>query len=185
MKNNYEETKIYWDRVFKQEDLYDPFEKIPYSEIEEAIKWLCTNSESILDFGCGNGRVLNRCLDYDVEEVYGIDLSKQAIDIAKKVVINNQLEDTCTYSVGEIDLLKKVKDNMYNGVILFNIIDNLKPGDAELVLKEIYRILKSRGKIILKLNSYSNPNNLENDENFKKIKNDKKKGKKKWQFIDL
>ncbi|ACL70131.1 hypothetical protein [Halothermothrix orenii] len=48
----------------------------------------------------------------------------------------------------------------------------MKPNDAKFVLKEIYRILKSKGKIILKLNPYFNPNELEKDNNFKKIKKD-------------
>ena len=172
MKGGYKETEKYWDKVFKQEDLYDPFEKLSYLEIEEAIQWLCKDSDFILDFGCGNGKVLNRCLNYKVKKVYGIDLSEQAINIAKKVVNNNQLQDKCNYLYGGIDLLKKVNDNTYDGVILFNIIDNLKPNDAKFVLKEIYRILKSKGKIILKLNPYFNPNELEKDNNFKKIKKD-------------
>ncbi|WP_041605956.1 class I SAM-dependent methyltransferase [Halothermothrix orenii] len=108
MKGGYKETEKYWDKVFKQEDLYDPFEKLSYSEMEEAIQWLCKDSDFILDFGCGNGKVLNRCLNYKVKKVYGIDLSEQAINIAKKVVNNNQLQDKCNYLYGGIDLLKKL-----------------------------------------------------------------------------
>lgn len=59
----------------------------------------------------------------------------------------------------------------FDGVVLFNVIDNLKPEDRKLVVEEINRILKRNGKIILKLNPYYSPQMLEENDDIKEISN--------------
>jgi len=168
MDLNYKETEKYWDNVFEEEKMYDPFTKLPYVKIEKAVQWLCLNSNSILDFGCGTGRVLSRCFDYGIDSIYGIDLSANAIKLARKIMEKHNLKENSNYICGDIESLHKINDNQYDGVILFNIIDNLKPEDGIKVIEEIHRILKTNGKVILKLNPYLSRQELDNKE-FEKI----------------
>jgi len=169
MDLNYKETEEYWDSVFEKQKTYDPFIKLPYVELEEAIQWLCHNSKLILDFGCGTGRVLSRCFDYDIDSIYGIDLSVNAINLAQQIMGKNNLKDNSYYICGDIESLYKMNANQFDGVILFNIIDNLKPEDGIIVIEEIHRILKPNGKVILKLNPYLSSQELEKNKEFKKI----------------
>ena len=48
-----------------------------------------------------------------------------------------------------------------DAVILSNIIGNLYPNDAEILLEQTKRILKRDGKILIKLNQYLNREQIE------------------------
>ncbi|MFW6281782.1 MAG: class I SAM-dependent methyltransferase [bacterium] len=154
MESNYNKTKAYWNKVFIEEKEYSPFDKLPYPELEDSIKWLCNGSDSILDFGCGSGRVLSRCLYYKVSNIYGIDIADKAINLAKNIMENNKFQGRSEFKSGSFNLLQGLGSQKFDGVIIFNILDNLKPNDGKLLIKEINRLLKANGKVILKLNPY-------------------------------
>lgn len=130
---------------------------------------MCENTKSILDFGCGTGKVLNRCFDYYIDCIYGIDLSAKAIKLAQQILAKNNLKARSNYTCGGVKSLQAIDDNEFDGVILFNIIDNLKPEDGIFVIKEIHRILNPNGKVILKLNQYLSTQILDNSEEFQGI----------------
>ena len=67
--DSYTDTKNFWDKAFQRVQGYDPKDKLPISEIETALSWLASGSVSLVDFGCGNGKVLFRCLDKGVSHV--------------------------------------------------------------------------------------------------------------------
>jgi len=169
MNDNYQDTELFWDQVFAEEEVYNTKEEFPFQKIEDSIEWLCGNDGFILDFGCGDGRVLNRCFDYGAENVLGIDISKNAVQTAKEAAAKNDLEGKSKFLVGGIEELKNIPSQSADGIILFNIIDNLKAEDGLKVLEECSRILKNSGRIILKLNPYYDPKKLEVDNNYKKI----------------
>ena len=167
--SDYTETTTYWNKVFAEEVEYNPFKKLPYFKIEKAVRWLSTDTNSVIDFGCGDGKLLSRCLEYDVEQISGIDLSKEAVDKARKVMAKYNLNGKSHFMVGGISKLKEINDNQFDAAILSNIIDNIKPEDAEEVTKEINRILKMEGKVILRLNPYFDPADLRADEDYQEI----------------
>lgn len=169
MNNNYQDTELFWDQIFAEEEVYNAHEEFPFKKIEDSIEWLCINDGFILDFGCGDGRVLNRCFDYGAERVLGIDISKNAVQTAQKAAAKNDLEDKSKFMVGGVEELKNISSQSADGIILFNIIDNLKPEDGIRVLEESSRILKNYGRIILKLNPYYDTKKLEEDNEYQKI----------------
>lgn len=83
----------------------------------------------------------------------GIDNSSQGIELAKASQELMTL-GKFTFIVGGADHLKNLPDHSIDGVILSNILDNLIPDDAHLLLKQAQRILVNRGKVFLKLNPY-------------------------------
>lgn len=154
MINSYNETIKYWNNVFRQSPEYNPTQMINVQEIENGISWLVENSKSTIDFGCGNGRVLCRCLDKGIEYVYGIDICSNAIEVANRVIKKFNYQSKADVICGGIEKLNQINDNSYESAILFNILDNLIPEDSIKLIENIHRIVKSNGKILLKLNPY-------------------------------
>jgi SAM-dependent methyltransferase len=90
---------------------------------------------SILDVGCGTGAIIEG-VDNKWKK-YGLEVSKYAADEAKKY---------CDMYVGELKEAK-YKDNSFDVVILFHVIEHLE--DPLDVLIEIHRILKVGGWLII------------------------------------
>lgn len=112
----------------------------------EFIKDYAKPGSRILDFGCGNGR-LAEFLKEKYSEYVGVDVSQKLIDIAKQ-----------TYSSEKTEFIKinpKViklpfEDNNFDAIFSIAVFHHL-PGKEyrEKVVKELYRILKPGGKIII------------------------------------
>lgn len=162
---NYQDTIDYWNEVFSNVQEYDIAKPISFEQIENALKWLCKDSTSILDFGCGHGKILFRCLGLGVKKIYGIDISSAAISFAKKIKMKYNL-DNCQFMCGSFNELYDFSDCQFDAVILFNIIDNLIPSDGLKVLKHIHRLTKGESKILIKLNDYIPENEISNSQVF-------------------
>lgn len=173
---DYQDIIDYWNALFSNIKDYEITKPIPYAQIENALRWLCEDSTSILDFGCGNGKILFRCLNLGVKNICGIDISKTAIDIAKKTIAKYNLNNG-QFIYGSIKELDSFSESQFDGVILFNIIDNLIPGDGFKVIKQVHKLTKVKSKILIKLNEYipeeqikNNPDLFLIDKNFYKEK---------------
>lgn len=154
MNRKYEKTKAFWDLIFRKRDLINPKVEINNEQIEESIKWLSDNSNRIIEFGCGSARLLLRCLEFNVEEIEGIDISEKAIEVATKTAQKFGGEEKANFIKGGLEKLSMIEENYYDGAILSNIIDNLEPADGKYVLSEISRIVKPGGKVLAKFNPY-------------------------------
>src|SRR6056297_1987906 len=147
MSKKYKKTKEFWETIFAKVPGYNPLNQLDNNRIENAIQWISESSKKVLEFGTGNGRVISRCLYYGVENIYGIDISTKGIEIANSIMKENNLTESAKFNSGSVKSLKKYKNNEFDGIILFNIIDNLYPSDVEFILKESYRILNKSGKV--------------------------------------
>lgn len=154
MISNYDATIKYWDNVFGQAQEYNPAQAIQIPEIENGISWLLKDSKSAIDFGCGNGRIICRCLDKGMEYVYGIDISNSAVEIANRIIKKFNYNNKAYVVCGGIEKLNKINDKSYESAVLFNILDNLTPEDSIELIKNIHRIVKTNGRILLKFNPY-------------------------------
>lgn len=150
----YEKIKRYWDNIFKEEKNINLISmSTGNKDLDDALDWLCEDSRTIFDYGCGNGLLLIKCYLRGTENHIGIDISSEGIKAARK--IQDQLEGGCfTFITGGVEELEKIPSDFADGVILSNIIDNLIPSDAIKALKETKRILKANGKVLLKLNPF-------------------------------
>ncbi len=158
-ENRYEKTVKYWDTVFSRTDLFDPSKPLPYPAIENALAWLSVSS-SVVDFGCGNGKALFRCLYLGAEKGLGIDISREAVSLARRVAEKYSLKDRCQILCGDVSVLSRICER-FEGGILFNIIDNLTPDDGRETLTRMRALLTPGGKLLLKLNQYMSPESLE------------------------
>lgn len=160
--NGYKETEQFWNEIFDNEksekDLSEP---ISVEKIEEGIKWLSKDSDIIIDFGCGNGSLLLRASYKGKASLVGIDISEKAVNSAENIARDNDLEDRSEFICGGIEKLSQFEENEFDAGILSNVVDNLLPEDARELLSKFHRIIEPDGKILLKLNDYVDPEQLE------------------------
>ncbi|MEN6420016.1 MAG: class I SAM-dependent methyltransferase [Clostridiaceae bacterium] len=155
MNPSYQRCILQWDEIYAAE----ASDRVPRSHdsgnavFNEGIRWLCEKSESVLDFGCGNGSVLFFCALHGAKTHIGIDLSQAAINIAQKRSERMQ-EGVFDFRLGGVEQLETLASGSQDAVVLSNILDNLYPSDAEKALFECARILKAGGKALVKLNDY-------------------------------
>lgn len=108
----------------------------------------CESPARILDIGCSNGYISSSLIN-EATEVYGIDISQKDVSEASTLGLKAQVHDVATGLPFE--------NEIFDIVIAAEIIEHLI--DTDYFLKEIYRVLKKDGKLIL-----TTPNiaNLEN-----------------------
>jgi 2-polyprenyl-3-methyl-5-hydroxy-6-metoxy-1,4-benzoquinol methylase len=94
----------------------------------------------VLDIGCAYGYFLKLCDEIGCE-TYGIDISKYAIKQAKK-------ETKAKLFVHDVDKgLPMFSNDFFDLITMFDVIEHLT--SPFLTLKEVYRILKPKGKLVI------------------------------------
>ncbi len=153
-KAEYAKCIGFWNEVFAREvPVFPKAAKTGIEEFDAGIAWLADGSESVVDFECGNGTLLFICRNLGTKTHIGIDLSEQAIKSAveRSRAVQNE---NFSFINGGTEQLKRIADNSVDAAILSNILDNLYPDDAVSALDEIHRLLKSGGKLLVKLNPF-------------------------------
>lgn len=95
----------------------------------------------LLDIGCWTGQLF-RALSNSKVEYYGIDVSSQAIQKAKSV---NPQGKWYTGSALKLPF----KNKTFDVVTLFDVIEHIPIGSEEKCIKEIKKIIKKNGVLIL------------------------------------
>ena len=93
----------------------------------------------------------------------GIDFSRAAVSMGRSMALKCGLQDRATFIFGDVSELSKFSRNHFDSGILFNILDNLIPDDGQAVLKEFHRLIKSGGRVLLKLNQFVEESELTRD----------------------
>ena len=99
---------------------------------------MCGSNKKILDIGCFTGYLMDRLKKND-NDVYGVDISKDAIKLAK----NKGLK--C--SQGDVDNGLKFPNKIFDIIVIGEIIEHIF--DTDKVIREIRRMLKDDGQIII------------------------------------
>lgn len=102
----------------------------------------------ILDLGCGDGRISGELVRKG-HEVWGVDIFPNGVEDAKKKGINAIEAD--------IEAKLPFQDSIFDLVLVLDTLEHLY--DEEGTLKEIFRVLKEDGKMII---SYPNQFDLRN-----------------------
>ncbi len=154
MNSRYDKCVNQWNNIFSKEVPKVPTKLTSGNEtLDKGIRWICNGTKKILDFGCGNGTMLFLCAINGTKLNIGIDLSEKGIEAAKKRA-EQMTQGEFYFSQGGIDRLMNIDDSDVDAVILSNIIDNLYPDDAEVLMNEVERVLGENGKVLVKLNPY-------------------------------
>jgi ubiquinone/menaquinone biosynthesis C-methylase UbiE len=129
-------------------------------EEEEEVKSLFDFSSriplggKILDAGCGSGaysKILNKKY-----EVIGVDISEKQIELARQKVPN--VKFICQ------DMAKvSFKDEYFDGILSFYSIIHIPREEHREVLKNFYRMLKSRGVFLSSFHNIDDPESYHED----------------------
>lgn len=143
MKKFYER---YWEN---QEELSD----FPYKWPK--IKHLIPKNKKLrlLDFGCGKGIVLNEILKLNPKlDVTGVDTSQTAI-----AYISKRFPKETFFVVKEGEKLP-FKSNTFDFITALDVIEHIY--DTEFILKELARVLRPNGKMLITVPFYGLIKNL-------------------------
>jgi ubiquinone/menaquinone biosynthesis C-methylase UbiE len=121
-------------------------------EWRNVLEWLDPKEgERILDIACGVGelslKIAERCC-----EVHGIDISEDWIKRAKRLSERERI--ACEFAVGSADDLPYL-NNYFDKVVCSSSLEHFK--DDIKALKEMHRILKPNGIVVLTTDSFTYP----------------------------
>jgi len=126
--------------------IYEVYPESEYERILEQSGVLIENKNAtILDVGCGTGAFAIRLKRNGFSKVCGIDISSEMIEVARDISTEKKLD--IEYKIGsilEIPYPNNSFDIIWGGCILHHL-----PKDISIIAKELYRILKQRGKVFL------------------------------------
>ena len=128
----YREFSLSFDKSSLYEEYSDSVEYVPtpYYFLKQSLKYLNHSRGSIIDIGCGSGRVLRYFQEYiknnNTYEFIGIDLNTKVLDLGRK------FDDEIKYINNDATLYKFPKDtiliyffNPFGQSSMSNFIDNL------------------------------------------------------------
>jgi ubiquinone/menaquinone biosynthesis C-methylase UbiE len=99
--------------------------------------------ETLLDIGCGSG-FFARAFVGTTKQVFGVDASKELVEIAAKSVPEAQFVNTSA------DKLHFLKDNSIDKAIIVLALQNIR--NAKSAIEECARVLKTGGRAVFVLN---------------------------------
>lgn len=132
VKEIYEKTGEKWTK----------FKELPAYFIDP-VKDNSNKNSVVLDIGCGGGRLTIQISDF-VKKIFAIDYSNSSIKFAKKENPRKNVE----YSVMDANKLE-FEDNSFDLVISHAVFCKNMCGAK--ALKESYRVLKPKGKLIIRM----------------------------------
>ena len=107
--------------------------------------------ERILDVACGAGELSLKIAEKGCK-VYGTDISEGAIKAARSLAERSGI--TCEFRLGNAEILP-YPDEFFDRVVCSSSLEHFK--DDIKALKEMYRVLKPNGKIVLTTDSFTYP----------------------------
>ena len=87
------ENKLHWENIYqtKKIDGVSWYQETPSESIELIKKFSTTNSDMIIDIGCGKGFLADNLLKLNYENITLVDISKNALKEVKERVNNKSL----------------------------------------------------------------------------------------------
>ena len=106
-----------WDKKFygKEEEYRKEIFRIPHQDLPKFVKLLrYIKAKRILDLGCGTGRHVIALAKRGFE-VYGIDIAKNALNLARERLKEKNLK--AKLKIGDIYKKLPFKNNFFDGLI--------------------------------------------------------------------
>ncbi len=141
-----------WDREYRNPKLVTKKEE-PQNDTLRFFKFLKKERKyrledrNILDLGCGTGRNSNYLADLS-NKVTGIEISKTAIDLAKKRA--KELGVDVDYKLGDIGTNYDIASDSIDVILDVTSSNSLNEKGREIYLSEMNRVLKREGYIFIR-----------------------------------
>jgi len=105
-------------------------------------------TDTVLDFGCGNGRLALHLQGFLKGEYHGVDISERLIEDAKKKISSSNF----TFLVNERPALP-FQDSYFDFICAFSVITHLDIEYTKELLQEWKRLLKPSGNLCISFHS--------------------------------
>ncbi len=140
-----EVTQRFWDNMVTEDVLY--FTEAVGLGILKLLKQKIELKGKILDYGCGNGTMMDYLSKENPEnEIYGLDFSQTSVETSiRKNAGNKNVKKIINFS--EMD--KNFEDNSFDVVLLIETIEHLRTDLLTNTLSIINRLLKPGGYIVV------------------------------------
>lgn len=132
---------------YKNSQIYDNFSQaqdygdLIIQEISKIVKG------DVLDFGCGTGKIILKLLEKNLDiSLTGLDISENQLDILRNKIPTNKYVNLICYNSNNLPFTDNTFDFVISSWVLGTVEDNDK---RDLILKELKRILKKNGLLIL------------------------------------
>lgn len=102
-------------------------------------------SSSFLEVGCGYGRYLKTLLEMGYENVFGVDISEDQIQCAKKLGMGDFVEH-----IDGLSFLQD-KDSCYDVILLLDVVEHLPTEYSLDLLEKVYLALRSGGRVVIQV----------------------------------
>jgi len=160
MKKRYSEkkTKNFYDKLMNGKSIFTFFTKDTRYNVDiilkkknidiyfdSAVKKIINENDLILDYGCGPGTFSIKLSKLTKNNVHSVDISKKFLEECEKSKKKYNSNNIKTLLIEENKL--PFNNDYFDKVLLFDVIHHLE--EPEETLKEIYRVLKKNGKIII------------------------------------
>jgi len=133
-----------WNKIFKKSGKV--FTKVQ-KDMPKIIKLFKKhNVKRVLDLGCGSGRHTVYLVKRGFN-VYGLDIAKEGIKIAKDWFKKENLK--AHFKIGDIYKKLPYKDNFFDAIISIQTLHHGRIGEIRKLIKEMERILKPKGLIFV------------------------------------
>ncbi|MFA6119459.1 MAG: class I SAM-dependent methyltransferase [Parachlamydiales bacterium] len=127
---------------FQKENTANEYDKRYFEHFY--LKHFPTNKNiRILDIGCGNGKYLNILNNKGYANAWGIDISQEQIELAKKNLSNVECIDSLTF-------LKKNKVK-YDVILLIDVLEYIDLPETFEILQLAYLSLNDHGKLFIQV----------------------------------
>ena len=154
----------FWDDYFKQ---YPTF-KVQKSDItidtalDECLKFLGDHCENVIDVGCGEGICLMEIalIGEKVKSCLGFDASLAAVEKGNEIVKLSEIKNI-KFEKGDENYLKGIPSACFDGMVCSNFLDVIPTNLSDVVIKEMLRVIKPSGYILLKFNFLLTPDLIE------------------------
>ena len=127
----------------------DEFFESGREEINSVIQYIDSlnvtlQRDKALDFGCGAGRLTQAIAAY-FNEVYGVDIAKSMIELAKK---HNRYGEKCKYILNDENNLNLFANDCFDFIYSNIVLQHMKPKYSKAYISEFMRIMKPHGLLV-------------------------------------
>lgn len=99
----------------------------------------------VLDLGCGRGEIVRHVARLGAAS-FGIDYARVAVEMTRRVMA----DEPGTHGVARSDAkLLPFTSGAFDRVLMFDVVEHLHPWELDACLKEVHRVLKPGGQIVV------------------------------------
>lgn len=131
----------FWNRLLERDRIKEQNSPIVGDRIKIVLRMIEKLKGRLLDVGFGHGFIEERLSTGDAFDLYGIDISQRAVKRLKRTINGD-------FKMGSI-LEIPFTDNFFDVILALEILEHIPPHNTFRAIKELYRVLKVGGNLIV------------------------------------